>query len=160
MHLRVTHRTRSTLKVQKNLLEHYISLIGIPQTINIDKGRPLSEKNQRILQKHKYQTKHRIYILQWVWGKGGLETPRDYIRTNLCDGCTINEALSSSANVMRKTVHSSIKEYSFERHYGRKPKTELTNYLHLSPNLKLMYFKQNQKHCRCTHQTAMDNMIS
>ena len=37
---------------------------------------------------------------------------------------------------MRTTVHSSIKETPFERHYGRKPRTELRNYLNLSPNVK------------------------
>ena len=33
--------------------------------------------------------------------------------------------------VMRTTIHSKIKESRFERHYGRKPSTELTNYLNL-----------------------------
>ena len=32
---------------------------------------------------------------------------------------------------MRTTVHSKIKESPFKRHYGRKPRTELTNYLNL-----------------------------
>ena len=34
---------------------------------------------------------------------------------------------------MRTTVHSSIKETPFERHYGRKPRTEVHNYLNISP---------------------------
>ena len=58
------------------------------------------------------------------------------MRANLWDGCTINEALSRSLNAMRTTVHSSIEETPFERHYGRKPRTELTNYLNLSSNIK------------------------
>ena len=37
-------------------------------------------------------------------------------------------------NVMRTTVHSSIKETPFERHYGRKSRTEIHNYLNISPN--------------------------
>ena len=32
------------------------------------------------------------------------------------------------------TVHSSIKETPFERHYGRNPRTEIHNYLNVSPN--------------------------
>ena len=32
---------------------------------------------------------------------------------------------------MRTTIHSKIKESPLERHYGRKPRTELTNYLNL-----------------------------
>ena len=35
---------------------------------------------------------------------------------------------------MRTTVHSSIKETPFERRYGRKPRTEIHNYLNISPN--------------------------
>ena len=35
---------------------------------------------------------------------------------------------------MRTTVHSSIKETQFERHYGRKHRTEIHNYLNISPN--------------------------
>ena len=35
---------------------------------------------------------------------------------------------------MRTTGHSSIKEIPFERHYGRKPRTEIHNYLNMSPN--------------------------
>ena len=38
--------------------------------------------------------------------------------------------------MMRRRVHSSIKETPFERHHGRKPRTESTNYLTLSPNVK------------------------
>ena len=58
------------------------------------------------------------------------------MRANLWDGYTINETLSSSVNVMRTTVHSSIKETPFERHFGRKPKTELRIYLNYSSNVK------------------------
>ena len=53
------------------------------------------------------------------------------MRTNLQDNCNLNEALYQSLKVMRMTVHSKTKESPFERHYGRKPRTELTNYLNL-----------------------------
>ena len=58
------------------------------------------------------------------------------MKANLWDGCTLNEARSPFLNVMRTTVHSSIKETPFERHYGRKPRTELNNCLEVSPNHK------------------------
>ena len=64
----------------------------------------------------------------------GIRTLKEYLRTNLEEGYNINEALSRSLNVMRTTVHSSIKETPFERHYGRKPRTEIHNYLNISPN--------------------------
>ena len=64
----------------------------------------------------------------------GRKTLKDYLRTNLEEGHNINEALNRSLNTMRTTVHSSIKETPFERHYGRKPRTDLHNYLNISPN--------------------------
>ena len=53
------------------------------------------------------------------------------MRTNLEDNCNLNEALYRSLMVIRTTIHSKIKESPFERHYGGKPRTELTNYLNL-----------------------------
>ena len=53
------------------------------------------------------------------------------MRTNLEDKCNLNDALYQSLMVMRMTIHSKTKETPFERHYGRKPRTELTSYLNL-----------------------------
>ena len=53
------------------------------------------------------------------------------MRTNLEDNCNLNEALYRSSMIMRTAIHSKIKESPFERRYGRKPRTELTNYLNL-----------------------------
>ena len=63
--------------------------------------------------------------------EAGQKRRKDLMRTNLEDNCNLNEALYRSLLVMRTTIHSKIKESSFERHYGRKPRTELTNYLNL-----------------------------
>ena len=65
--------------------------------------------------------------------KRGIRTLKEYLRTNLEEGYNINEALSRSLNLMRTTVHSSIKETRFERCYGGKPQTEIHNYLNMSP---------------------------
>ena len=61
----------------------------------------------------------------------GIKTPKDLMRTNLEDKCNLNDALYQSLMVMRMTIHSKTKETPFERHYGRKPRTELTSYLNL-----------------------------
>ena len=58
------------------------------------------------------------------------------MRANLWDRRTNNEALGRSLMVMRRTVQSSIEETPLERHYERKHRTDLTNYLNLSPNVK------------------------
>ena len=65
----------------------------------------------------------------------GIRTLKDYLRTNLGKGHKINDASRRSLNVMRTTVNSSIKETPFKRHYGEKPRTEIHNYLNVSPNI-------------------------
>ena len=57
------------------------------------------------------------------------------MKTNLEVKCTVSEALSRSINVMRTTIHSSIKETPFERHYGRTPRTEKTSYLNIPTDI-------------------------
>ena len=61
----------------------------------------------------------------------GIKILKDLMPTNLEDNCNLNEALYRSIMVMRTTVHSKIKESPLERHYGRKPRTELTSYLNI-----------------------------
>ena len=56
------------------------------------------------------------------------------MNTKLEEGYVIDKALGRSLTVKRMTIHSSIKETSFKRHYGRKPRTENHNFLNLSPN--------------------------
>ena len=51
------------------------------------------------------------------------------------DKCTVSEALCRSLNVMRTTIHSSIKETPFERHYKRRPRTEMTSYLNIPTDI-------------------------
>ena len=48
-------------------------------------------------------------------------------------GKNSNAALNCSLKTMRTTVHSSINETPFERHYGSKRGTEIHNYLNISP---------------------------
>ena len=57
------------------------------------------------------------------------------MRANLEDKCNVNEALYRSLMVMRTTVHSKRKETPFERHYGRKPRTEVTSFLNIPTNV-------------------------
>ena len=66
----------------------------------------------------------------------GIKTLKDLMRTNLEDKCNLHDALYQSLMVMRTTNYSKTEETSFERHYGRKLRTELTCYLNLSTDNK------------------------
>ena len=65
----------------------------------------------------------------------GIKTLKDLMKTNLEEKCTVSEALGQSLMVMRTTVLSTIKETPFERHYGKKPRTERTSYLNLPTDI-------------------------
>ena len=41
-----------------------------------------------------------------------MKTVKDYMRSNIWDGCTIEEVIGRSLDVMRTMVHSSFKESS------------------------------------------------
>ena len=126
-----------TGKTAKNFLQQYITLNGLPQTIRTDKGTAFTGKEFREICKSLnikliYGTPYSHTPTGLV--ERGIRTLKENLRKNLEEGYSINEALSRSLNVMRTTVHSSIKETPFERHYGRKPRTEIHNYLYMSPN--------------------------
>ena len=94
-------------------MEQYITLNGLPQTIRTDKGTAFTKKEFRDFC---YSLNIKlIYGTPYVHTPTGLvergiKSLKDYLRTNLEAGYVINEALSRSLNVMRMTVHLSIKE--------------------------------------------------
>ena len=123
-----------TGKTAKNSLQQYILLNGIPQVIRTDKGTAFTGKEFRQMCKNLHIKL--IYGTPYIHTATGLvergiKTLKDLMRTNLEDKCNLNDALYQSLMVMRMTIHSKTKETPFERHYGRKPRTELTSYLNL-----------------------------
>ena len=126
-----------TGKTAKHFPEQNNTLNGLPQPIRTDKGTAFTGKEFREICKS--QNIKLVYGTPYIHTptrlvERGIITLKDYLRTNLEEGCNINEALSRSLNVMRTTVHSTMKETPFERHYGRKPRTEIHNHLNMSPN--------------------------
>ena len=65
----------------------------------------------------------------------GVRTLKENLLTNIKAGERLGKALDLSLDVMRKTPHTKLKKSAFELHYGRKPRTEITNLLN-SDNLK------------------------
>ena len=108
-------------------MEQCVTLNGLPQTIRTDRGAAFAGKEFRELCKS--LNINVIYGTPYIHTPTGLverdtRTLKEYLRTNLEEGHNINDALGRSLNVMRTTGHSSIKETPFERHYGRKPRTD------------------------------------
>ena len=72
-----------------------------------------------------------MYSYSYRAGRKGDKNPKISNESKFEDNCILNEALWRSLLAMLTTVHSKIKETPFERHYGRKPRTELINYLNV-----------------------------
>ena len=127
-----------TGKTAKTFLEQYILLNGIPQTIRTDKGTAFTGNEFRtVCKKLNIKLIYGTPYIHTATGlvERGIKTLTDLMKTNLEDKCTVSEALSRSLLVMRTTVHSTIKETPFERHYGRKPRTEIISYLNLPTDI-------------------------
>ena len=125
-------------KTAKTFLEQYILRNGIPRVIRTDKktaftGNEFRSTCRKLNIKLIYGTSHIHTATSLV--ERGIKTLKDSMKTNLEDKSSVSEALSRSLNVMRTTIHSSIKETPFERHYGRTPRTEITSYLNIPTDI-------------------------
>ena len=64
------------------------------------------------------------------------------------DGNNLTKSVNRELRVMRFTVHTGLKKTPFELHHGKKPRTELTNFVKDGKNTYLMvrifYFSANQ----------------
>ena len=94
------------------VLERYVTLNGLPQTIKTDKGTAFTRKEFKELCKS--LNINLMYGTSYIHTPTGLaerghRTLKEYLRTNLEEGHIINDALGRSLNVMRTMVHSSIK---------------------------------------------------
>ena len=125
-------------KTAKTFSEQYILLNDIPRVIRTDKGTAFTGNEFRSTCKKLnikliYGTPYKHTATGLV--ERGINTLKVLMKTNLEDKCRVSKALSRSLNVMRTTIHSSIKITPFEKHYGRKPRTEITSYLNIPTDI-------------------------
>ena len=129
-------------KIAKIFLKQNITLNGLPQTVRTNKGTAFTDRDFRDFSKS--------LNIRFIYGPAFIHTPtgsletgieilKDFFRPILKEGKNINEALSCSMNTMSIMVHSSINEAHYERHYCRKPRTELHNYFNISPKKKQIF---------------------
>ena len=89
---------------------------------------------------------HKTYIRYTIFAhpkrfctKGS--TLKKYILANIHEGIGMSKALYNALEVMRTTVHSTMKKSAFELHMGRKPQLEIQNYLNVEPRIKIHFRK-------------------
>ena len=121
-------------------LEKYIQLNGIPKTIRSDRATAFTGCLFRDFSKKHYIKL--IYGTPYIHTPTGLvergvRTLKKNLLTNLKAGEGFGKAPDMSLDVMRKTPHTRLKKSAFELHYGRKPKTEISNLINLDEIEKL-----------------------
>ena len=117
---------------------------GTPQTIRTDNGSCFKSKNFKDYCKGENITRTRC-TPNLHTGTGLVErtirTIKSLTRANLEDNLTFEESVNEAIKTIRQTQHSTRKMTLFQLHYGRKPRTPITNLIG-QPNCLLTNWKK------------------
>ena len=118
--------TRTVLKV----LTEYCSDNGTPQSVRTDNGSCF--KSNEFKEFCNQENKKRIRCTPNLHtGTGQVErtirTIKSLTRANMADGLTFEEGVKLAIETIRQTPHSKLNMTPFQMHYGRKPRTAITN---------------------------------
>ena len=125
-------------------LMKYCADNGTPQTIRTDNGSCFKSKEFK-----EYCNGENITRIRCTpnlhTGTGLVErtirTIKSLTRANLEDDLTFEESVNKAIKTIRQTQHSTLKMTPFQLHYGRKPRTPLTNLIG-QPNCLLTNWKK------------------
>ena len=111
-------------------LTKYCTDNGTPKTIRTDNGSCF--KSQEFKDYCKGENIKRIRCTPNLHTGTGLvertiRTIKSLTRANLEDGLTFDESVNKAIKTIRQTMHNTLKMTPFQLHYGRKPRTPITN---------------------------------
>ena len=111
-------------------LTKYCADNGTPRTIRTDNGSCFKSQEFKIYCKGENIKRIRS-TPNLHTGTGLVErtirTIKSLTRANLEDGLTFEESVTRAIKTIRQTMHSTLKMTPFQLHYGRKPRTPITN---------------------------------
>ena len=113
-----------------SFLDEYINVYGVPKQIKLDKGGAfISKENIEYCKTHNI---NRIYGTAKLHTGTGLvertiQSLKNLILAKLEDNQNLRESVNRALYVLRFTIHSETKKTPFELHFGRKPRTKLSN---------------------------------
>ena len=119
-------------KTVTKFLENYFNLYGIPKTIRTDNDTAFTSREfKTFCEKYKIRIITGLPYMHTATGlvERNIQTLEGLLLANLQDGNGLEESLNRALWVMRFTVHTNRKMTPFEMHFGRKPRTVLTNTL-------------------------------
>ena len=112
-------------------LREYINVYGVPEKIKLDRGSAFISKEyknfcneQNIIRKYGKPNLHTGTGLV----ERTIQSLKNLIKANLEDTQNLRESLNKALYVLRFTfTHTEMKKNPFEQHFGRKPRTKLSN---------------------------------
>ena len=113
-----------------SFMNEYINVYGVPKQIKSDKGGAFISKEN--IEFCETQNINRLYETANLHTGTGLvdrtiQSLKNLILANLEDDQNLRESVNRALYVLRFTVHSEIKKTPFELHFGRTPRTKLSN---------------------------------
>ena len=113
-----------------SFLDEYINVYGVPKQIKSDKGSAFISKEY--IEHCKAHNINRIYGTANLHTGTGLvertiQSLKNLILANLEDNQNLRESENRALYVLRFTIHSETKKTPFELHFGRTPRTKLSN---------------------------------
>ena len=112
-------------------LREYTNVYGVPEKIKSDRGSTFISKEyknfcneQNIIRKYGTPNLHTGTGLV----ERTIQSLKNLIKANLEDTQNLRESLNKALYVLRFTTHTEMKKTPFEQHFGRKPRTKLSNF--------------------------------
>ena len=111
-------------------MNEYINVYGVTKQIQSDKGGAFISKEY--IEFCKTQNINRIYGTANLHTGTGLvertiQSLKNLVLANLEDDQNLRESVNRALHVLRFTIHSETKKTPFESHFGRTPRTKLSN---------------------------------
>ena len=113
-----------------SFLKEYTNIYGVPKSIKTDKGSAfISKEFSKYCNENNITRKYGTANLHTGTGlaERTIQSLKNLLKANLEDGTNLRNSLDKALNLLRFTTHSELRKTPFELHFGRKPRTKLTN---------------------------------
>ena len=105
-------------------------MYGVPKSIKTDRGSAfISKEFSKYCNENNIIRKYGRANLHTGTGlvERTIQSMKNLLKANLEDGTNLRNSLDKALHVLRFTTHSELQKTPFELHFGRKPRTKLTN---------------------------------
>ena len=111
-------------------LKEYTDIFGVPKSFKTDNGSAfISKEFTKYCNENNITRKYGTVNLNTATGlaERTIQSLKNLLKANLEDGTNLRNILDKTLYVLRFTTHSELQKTPFELHFGRKPRTKLTN---------------------------------